>query len=145
MFITSSALSASADNTLLDLHNSSGDTHPHSIIIKYLYLFQKLNVHVLRRFHLLNKMEELYPPVRVVRIIMLEVSVTSVRVISYSVLDCVIIGDYLSSGKLICNRLPGIKRMLSIPQIRRLVPLATQSLICWLMWKGCEGCKHQIG
>lgn len=66
-------------------------------------------------------MEELYPPEgpRVVRIIILEVSVTSVRVISYSVLDCVIIGDYLSSGKLICNRLPGIKRMLSIPQICR--------------------------
>ena len=95
--ITSSALSASADNTLLDLHNSSDDTHPHSIIIKYLYLFQKLIVHVLRSSDLLNKMEELYPPARVVRIIMLEVSVTSVRVICYSVLDCVIIADYLSS------------------------------------------------
>ena len=28
-------LSALADNTLLDLHNSSYDTQPHSLIVKY--------------------------------------------------------------------------------------------------------------
>lgn len=84
-------------------------------------------------------MEELYPPEgpRVVRIIMLEVSVTSVRVISYSVLDCVIIGDYLSSGKLICNRLPGIKRMLSIPQIRRLRRTTVFDLLAYV--EGLQG------
>ena len=28
------------DNTLLDLHNSSQDTHPHSLIVKYTYLLR---------------------------------------------------------------------------------------------------------
>ena len=28
---------ASTDNTLLDLHNSSKDTQPHSLIVKYVY------------------------------------------------------------------------------------------------------------
>ena len=33
--------SASVDNTLLDLQNSSYPTQPHSIIAKYLFLFQR--------------------------------------------------------------------------------------------------------
>ena len=32
--LSTSAKSASADNTLLDLHNSSDDTRPHPIIVK---------------------------------------------------------------------------------------------------------------
>ena len=34
---------ASTDNTLLDLHNSSYDTQPHSLIVNYLREARKIN------------------------------------------------------------------------------------------------------
>ena len=32
---------ASMDNTLLDLHNSSKDTQPHSLIVYYIYIISR--------------------------------------------------------------------------------------------------------
>ena len=46
---------ALAENTFLNLHNSSDDTQPHSIIllllIKYLYMGQVLSLHSAKTMH----------------------------------------------------------------------------------------------
>ena len=43
---------ASTDNTLLDLHNSSQDTQPHSLTVKY-NIYAKLNLFIKSLFKLL--------------------------------------------------------------------------------------------
>ena len=44
---------ASTDNTLLDLHNSSQDTQPNSLIVKCIYIYYKyLYIHILQIFEM---------------------------------------------------------------------------------------------
>ena len=45
---------ASTDNTLLDLHNASYDTQPHSIIVNYPLIYPIIGYKLLPKKHLKN-------------------------------------------------------------------------------------------